>query len=435
MIYTLNDNVSIVNRPNICLDKILNLDVVACYLKYGLLPPPGNKGFLSGEDISKYELVDINRTAKSDYEDVLHVLKNTCTQIIKKAKLENRAVVLMLTSGLDSRLLYNIFISVAKQENYLDEFYNVTGNISGWDGRYSEADKLKSNWDCTPVNHSIVEVDFNNFESDVRDCNMINNRPINGLVSVVLKQVYKYISQNWLNPMVVTGIGEGVFFSTGGDQFLEKYSDHNDEIKHQVYASDTATLGGSDYLTIEGSRAASRHFNNIKEFKVFEWINLYERFIHRQQFFSDAPKVNWENSSYVNHYNLEMSHPYIDSDLLNTVLNLPSELLYDGTSKSTVRNLVEHLEGVKASDGIKMTSPQREILAIVYRDRVYELIESSILASIGVVKKDLIRLEFSNYIDDFNRLEKENKFDKINSYSVWKFVSAELWVRSILRRR
>ena len=108
MIYTLNDNVSIVNRPNIHLDKILNLDVVACYLKYGLLPPPGNKGFLSGEDISRYEFIDINRNAKSDYEDVLRVLKNTCTQIIKKAKLENRAVVLMLTSGLDSRLLYNI---------------------------------------------------------------------------------------------------------------------------------------------------------------------------------------------------------------------------------------------------------------------------------------------------------------------------------------
>jgi hypothetical protein len=431
MIYTLNDKISMVNRPNLSLKKILNLDVVACYLKYSLLPPPGNKGLFVGENISRYEFININRNDKSNYEDILHVLQNTCTKIVKKAKLENREVVLMLTSGLDSRLLYNILIDVANKENYLDNFYNVTGDISGWEGRYSEADQLKDNWSGKPINHFIVDVDFNNFESEVKVCNNINNRPINGLVSILLKQVYKYISQKWSNPMVITGIGEGMFFSTGGDQFLEMYDNHNDEIKHQVYASDKSRLDVSDYLTVDASSAASNHFINIKEFKVFDYTNLYERFIHRQQFFSDAPKVNWENSSYVNHYDLDMYHPYINSDLLNTILNLPNELLYDGTSKSAIRGLLELLEGVKVMDGIKMTSPQREILATTYKERVYDLIETSILVNIGLVKKDLIKQEFDSYINNFEELQKENKFKEVNSYSIWRFVSTELWLRGL----
>ena len=233
--------------------------------------------------------------------------------------------------------------------------------------------------------------------------------------------------------MVITGIGEGVFFSTGGDHFLETH-DHDvvdDEIKHQVFASDKSIQNVGDYLTVDASIAASSHFSNIKEFKVFDYTNLYERFIHRQQFFSDAPKVNWENSSYVNHYNLDMYHPYIDSNLLNTILNLPNELLYDGTSKSAIRRLLELLEGVKVIDGIKMTSPQREIIATTYKGRVFDLIETSILVNIGLVNKDLIKQEFISYINNFEELQKENKFKKVNSYSIWRFVSTELWLRGL----
>ena len=50
--YALNDKVNIVNQSSTSLKKTLNMDVMACYLKYGILPPPGNKGFFAGENIS-----------------------------------------------------------------------------------------------------------------------------------------------------------------------------------------------------------------------------------------------------------------------------------------------------------------------------------------------------------------------------------------------
>jgi len=420
------------SKLNHLLNQSINLDVVACYLKYGLLPPPGNKGFFTDEYISTYDFINLSRKNESDYNDILLVLKSICIQIVKQAKTEDRAIVLMLTSGLDSRLLYNVFFDLIKNEYDLDNFYNVTGDISGWDGRYSEAEKIKDNWEDLPINHKIIDVNLDDFESNVSRCNDMINRPINGLVSVVLERVYHYISKTWKNPLVISGLGDGIFFNTGGQQFLNKNADLNASMGLHVFSSDGTVASYGDYLTKRWSNVASKKLIKTKEIKVFPYLNLYERYIHHQQFFAKGPKVNWENYGYSNYYKLELKCPYQENKLLESLMNLPTGLLYDGRYKTVVLVLLEILEGKIPLKGISVTSPQRELLVSTYKDKVYGLIEISVLVGIGLVSKDLIRRELDSYIDSYSTLQAEGKFEKVNSYSIWKFVSMELWLRTII---
>jgi hypothetical protein len=413
--------------------SIVNLDTVSLYLRYGLQPPPGSNRFIKGQSTPKFELPDIKRDNQTDYNDVLVVLKKYIYELVQTSKLKGRPIVLMLTSGLDSRLLYNLILNEVIKNSSVNDFHTVTGNVSGYDNKYSEVEKITENWSRKPVNHSIIDVLFSvdSFESDIKHCNLINNGPINGLVSVVLEKVYCYISKTWENPLVVSGLGDSVFFATGGGDFIKDKHSNKEKIDLKIYSADSLVMSESSYLDSKWNKTSSDQLNNTKEHKVFDCNNSYERYIHRQQFFSNGPKVLWENFSYANYYKLELLCPFMGTDLLESILNLPTNLLYDGRSKTTVMALLEKCEGREPKRGITMTSPQRELLIEYFENEISNFFEESILIDIGIVDRKLIVKEVELYLDEYYSFHLKSKSDQFNSFSIWKFLSTELWFKSI----
>ena len=47
------------------------------------------------------------------------------------------------------------------------------------------------------------------------------------------------------------------------------------------------------------------------------------------------------------------------------------------------------------------------------------------------ISKKSLEKEFDQYIDEYNSNVNNKKFNKVNSYNIWKFFSTEVWLRTI----
>ena len=83
----------------------------------------------------------------------------------------------------------------------------------------------------------------------------------------------------------------------------------------------------------------------------------------------------------------------------------------------------------KPISGLKVISPQREIL-YENRKKILKIINTSILVEQKIIDKKKILETFNNYLADFVKYKKsQKKFEKFNSYSLWKFLSSEIFLR------
>ena len=58
------------------------------------------------------------------------------------------------------------------------------------------------------------------------------------------------------------------------------------------------------------------------------------------------------------------------------------------------------------------------------------MINTSVLIKKNIVDKKKIFNQFNSYLNDFKRFKKNKKmFQRFNSYSVWKFLSSEIFLR------
>ena len=80
--------------------------------------------------------------------------------------------------------------------------------------------------------------------------------------------------------------------------------------------------------------------------------------------------------------------------------------------------------------GLKIITPQREII-YQSQKKIRQIINTSILIKKKIIDKKKIVKLYNRYLIDYKKYKNNKKmFAKLNSYTIWKFLSAEIFLRS-----
>ena len=344
----------------------VNLNNISLYLKYGIISFP-NLSIKKEKKRKLNKIKNINFN-KSTYNDIFNSLLNSIDKQIKKSKKNNEKVVLFLSSGLDSRLLYYIIYYACKQNKYLKNFYTLTGDIKYYGNKYSEFKILKKNFRKKIHNHKVIDIIYNNFEDEVKESCKINQKPINGLPIITMKKLFDYCSKNFTKKLVITGIGDPIFFNAD-----------NEIIK------------------------------NLKQKRSIQYAS--DGIIYRP--------------------NVKTFSPFYEKDLIKKILGLPVNLLFNGVPKSFIYETLKIIDGTNPKQGLKMNSPQREFIFEKYKKNVIKIIKNSTLEKLKIVNSNKLYKSYLNQQKCFFKKKNKKTFNNISSYEIWKFISTELFLRGL----
>ena len=414
------------NLKNNILKKI-NLEAILLYLKFGLISIPGTTDFLRKKKI-KFTNIYYKKIKKVSYNHLILSLEKQLTDRITFCKKKEKEIVLFLSSGLDSRLLYYVIYNLCKKLNYLNNFFTLTAETSIHKRRYSEYNVLKKIFNTKIHQNKKIVVNYNNWYHETIKSNKINKRPINGLAYISIKKLFEYSYNKFESPLIITGIGDSVFFNSNLKFF--KNSKNNN---FNLFSPDYIKYTNSNYLNKFFDNLAKIKRNKIKLLKLKEKILKKKKynFLINQQFFYKGPKVVNEHSSLARFYQCDYYSPYTDKIFYNLVLNLHSKLLFNKKSKTPVREMIKIITSKYPIEGIKLNNPQREILFKDYKKIYNKVISNSILIDLGIVNKKALLKVYNNYLSKFRIGIFNNDIRKISSYDLWKFISLEIFLKEI----
>ena len=402
----------------------VNLNNISLYLKYGIISFP-NLSIKKEKKRKLNKIKNINFN-KSTYNDIFNSLLNSIDKQIKKSKKNNEKVVLFLSSGLDSRLLYYIIYYACKQNKYLKNFYTLTGDIKYYGNKYSEFKVLKKNFRKKIHNHKVIDIIYNNFEDEVKESCKINQKPINGLPIITMKKLFDYCSKNFTKKLVITGIGDPIFFNA--DNEIIKNLKQKRSIQ---YASDGIIYRPNDFLSQKYNYISNRIFKSLKFKELFKINNFFHEFINKQYFFLKGPKVKNEVLNLSRYFRVKTFSPFYEKDLIKKILGLPVNLLFNGVPKSFIYETLKIIDGTNPKQGLKMNSPQREFIFEKYKKNVIKIIKNSTLEKLKIVNSNKLYKSYLNQQKCFFKKKNKKTFNNISSYEIWKFISTELFLRGL----
>ncbi len=410
---------------NANIDTLVNKETISRYLLNGSYAKPGTKHFLNGFKYNNIQRFNVPRMGTSSLDEIENHLRKNVREILKKEK----KISLLLTSGLDSYLLYLIIKSESNDFKSDNQISFLTGRF---DSPYDEHEVLRSKNKNIEINNKCHRIkDPIEMIQLLRQAVIATNQPVNGLVAIAFFKAISLASQ--IKSIPILGTGETIFF-TSSFKFIKEVN----ESETRSYASDKTILKPCDYLTDEGLKLAQIGQQDLIENnkKIFDYSGELEEFIHDQQFYIDAPRVDYEVSSYCKLFNFKALTPFRDQKLLELFVRLPSNEQHDGNPKTVIRNLIKRIEGSNDYvDGpnLKMNSPQRECLRKNFKDGGFSelveyYIENSRLSEMNIVEKDKINLAYKKYVNDYDQALNNNSFKALSSYNIWKFFITEFWL-------
>lgn len=407
--------------------KKINLEAILLYLKFGLVSIPGTKDFLKKKKI-KFPNIYFKKIKNIKYNNLILSLEKNLLRKINFCKKNRKEIVLFLSSGLDSRLLYYVIYNLCKKENYLENFFTLTADSSIYKKKYSEYNLLKKIFKKKIHQNKKIIVNYNNWYQETVNSNIINQRPINGLAYISIKKLFEYSYNEFSSPLIITGIGDSIFFNSNF-KFFQKSKNNN----FSLFTPDYIKYNNSTYLNKDFDKLANIKRDKIKllklKYKIFK--EKHYNFLINQQFFYKGPKVVNEHSSLARFYRCDYYSPYTDKSFYNLVLNLPNKLLFKKKSKTPVREMIKIITSRYPVEGIKLNNPQREILFKEYKKIYNKVISNSILIDVGIVNKNNLLSAYNNYLSKFKIGILNNNIKKISSYDLWKFISLEVFLKKI----
>ena len=404
--------------------SLVDLNNISLYLKYGIISFPNLK-IKKGRKEKLKKIKNINYN-KNSYTDVLNCLLKLIDKQIKKSKKVKEKIILFLSSGIDSRLLYHIIFNLCKTNEYLDSFYTVTGNIKNYKNKYSEYEVLKKNFKQKIHNHKVVNIIYKNLEDEILESCNINQQPINGLPNVTMKKLFNYCSNNFKKKIVITGIGDPIFFNA--DNKTIKNLNKNKSLQ---YASDGIIYKSGKFLSKKYDKISNKIFKNLKFENLFKTKNNYHDFMLKQYFYLKGPKVKNEVKNLSKYFNVKTFSPFCENQLHKKILGLPVYLLFNGTPKSFINETLKMIEGSDPLQGLKMNSPQREFIFEKYKKNIVKMIKNSNLEKLGIVDSNKIYKLYRSQEKEYIKKKNKKIFENFSSYEIWKFISTELFLRSL----
>lgn len=402
----------------------INLNNLALYLKYGIISFPNLT--IKKEKKKRLKKIKNINFKKNSYDDVYNCLVFLISKQIKRSKKKNEKVILFLSSGVDSRLLYYIVYNICKNNNYLKNFYVLTGNIKSFNNKYSEFKALKNNFKQKIHKHKVIDIVFKNFEKEIIESCRINQKPINGLPAITMKKLFNYCSNHFKKKIVITGIGDSIFFNANN-----KIINNLKKNKSIQYASDGIVYKPNEFLTKKYDLVSNKIFKNLKFKKLFKVKSIYHNFILKQCFYLKGPKVKNEVKNLSKYFKVKTFSPFCETRFHEKILGLPNNLLFNGKSKSFVNEMLRSIEGREPKQGLMMNSPQREYLFEKYKNNVIKTIKNSNLQKLNVVESKKILASYIKLQKKYYRDKYKKSFKNFSSYEIWKFISTEFFLRSL----
>ena len=145
-----------------------------------------------------------------------------------------------------------------------------------------------------------------------------------------------------------------------------------------------------------------------------------------------GPKVVTEFQNIFKYFKIDYLAPFVEKEFQELILSLKIKELHDGKNKKTfIHNTNLLLDpNQKNVKGLKIITPQREII-YQSQKKIRQIINTSILIKKKIIDKKKIVKLYNRYLIDYKKYKKNKKmFAKFNSYTIWKFLSAEIFLRS-----
>lgn len=390
-----------------------NLDksILALYLKYGIISTPKNKSFFLNKNNQSYKYLKLNRSYKSTINDIDKELEKIINNKIQKSIKNKTKVVLLMSAGNDSRLMYHYIFKICKDNKYLKNFFVVTGNFKNFKNKYSDKSFIKKNRNFKIHNHKYIHIDdkpheYNKFIKLIKKLIKVNIFPINGLRYYLIYECIKYVTKKYKNHIIFTGIGDSIF---------NKYVN-----------ADKIAKNKSNYLIKKFNKLADEEYFKLKKPIFFHQKNKIDKLIHERHFFLMGPKTKYEFDQLGNFFSANMYHPFFEKKMLELCLNFEYKHINDSFNKYIIVKLLEKKELKIIDFNYEVDTPQREFIYKFFKNNNIFL-DKSKLINHKIVDKSKIKKIISDYEINFNKLINTKNDNLLNSYSLWKFFVSELF--------
>tara|TARA_A100001388_G_C28774344_1_gene506200 strand:- start:5428 stop:7149 length:1722 start_codon:yes stop_codon:yes gene_type:complete len=303
-----------------------------------------------------------------------------------------------ISGGVDSSLL-----SATASKNIKD--LNLLTMDFG--GGYSEFEWVSLNKKYGNIKR--IPIDLDSLESKFNRVIRMQDQPFGGITVIGYDNLYEVAKNNSIKVLLD---GNGI------DEVFLGYSKYKiDNTKNNL--SIDGTVSNQPKLVSEDLRRNSKIIDipsidlNIPNFRVDSLQDLLFRKIPRNLRFNDLASMS---------HSCELRVPFLDYRLVEFGFSLPYSFLKDKIhSKKIIRRICADLVGPKVAYAKKRSvqSPQREILAKEWKEKVRNIIEDNRTKKRGWIDVNYARNFYENYVN--------NKFE--NSFPIWQILNLELWAR------
>jgi len=357
-----------------------------------------NLTFFEGERReSRYnakEFLAKERETDLTVEEAIEQIEKNITDYLKGIVEKYKKPVLLSGAGYDSNLIRKIY------EKNFGPLITITHSFYGTP--YDEYKLLKEKEKLTEINYVVRSYD--DVLSGLSSYISLTGRPISGLPTIGIFKAQKFAKDIGAD-VILSGVEDAIWFSSTLD------------------CIDMKMKSAGDFMELKKTDFLIENFKNRIETEDVElnFKSKIKKHIFEQFLIYKSPKVicDFETAGKVN--NLDQAFPYLDPKNIDLVLSLKDEVIhFDNQPKSLIVKLIEKVGGKPFNPGLGMMSPQRELIRMIYRDSIIELIKESYLTKDGFVDKDKLLTMFKDYCE-----QKELG----NSFFIWKFITAEIWYR------
>lgn len=339
--------------------------------------------------------------------DAIDAVESNIAAFFKGALPLARRPLTTLTCGTDSNLFYYIL------EKHLRRLPSLTHAFE--DPNYDEFRLIEQARKVGPDNLKIVSHD--DVLAFLSEAIGAIGLPINGLASMGEWKVYRQ-ARNMGADALITGAGDYIWVPATQAKMDEILASQG-----LAYAGDGTVLAPTDYLD------AGFHAHHCGTPFSFYSLDIdtgsaLKQHLLDQVFVKRTPHIAADHSALGNAFGLECLQPFVEKRTVEFCLGLDDDcLFFDDQPKSLLVTLLKRFHGGAFPKGLKMNTPQRELLRGLFRPAVTQMINESRLAQAGYIDKTRLGALYSAYI---------SQADLGNSYFIWKFVVCEIWYRLMI---
>ncbi len=312
--------------------------------------------------------------------------------------LSDVSVGINISGGVDSSLLSSTASKKIKDLNLLTMDF---GDI------YSEFEWVELNKKYGNITK--IDVDLDSLDLRLKKVIKMQDQPFGGITVLGYDNLYEVAKKKSIKVLLD---GNGI------DEIFLGYTKYNFSDKHGNLSID-GTKPNQPEIISEDLR------NNSKIIDVPEFdldIPNYRKASIQDLLYKKIPRNLRFNDLASMAHSCELRVPFLDYRLVEFGFSLPYSFLKDEIhSKKIVRKICANLVNPKVAYAKKRSvqSPQREILANEWQEKIKNIIEDGITKKRGWLDLNYVRNYYQNYITS-----KPN-----NSFPIWQILNLELWAR------